>query len=419
MAEWLKVFGLSFFSDKLASKSAKYGFVSIVLTIALSFAFFMFGFMAADTVPFASNYDSSAEYKQFVHNAFSSAELNIEIKDGLAQSNKTVNTYANNADKEKFALNGYNFIIDTRPFDTLIAFSQVAVKGDTEISYAEYLGLPDKDKESYRLEFRYTDKELELTSADTAEHEAFLSEISKEGADSYNKQAAEEYKKVKESNLTQTEYAKEIYFLYVKYYHSGFASALMGAKAPVLCDYYYLNFILGDNNSYLYMFDDICVGSFKTDNGIPAAFAGYYKGCKEGTLTADTADRFIKDVFYKSVKYSMSSYFTSAMQMAPAYVLIPVLGGFVLFLINKAVKSKSAQKFLECYKTVNSFAWFSALLTALITFALGFFVFARKLYLFMPLIFALIVVLRTAVFCITRRLKERAEREEPQEEESI
>lgn len=419
MAEWLKVFGLSFFNDKLAAKSAKYGFVSVVLTIALSFVFFMFGFMAADTVPFSAHYDNSAEYKQFVHNAFSSEELEVEIKDGIASGSKTVNTYTNAGDKEKYSLNGYNFIADTRPFDTLIEFSQIAVKGDTEISYAEYLKLSDKEKENYRLEFRYTDKPLELNEAKTEMHESYLSEISKEGGDSYDKQAAEEYKKVKESNLTQTEYAKEIYFLYVKYYYGGFESALMGAKAPVLCDYYYLNYILGKNESYLYLFDDICIGSFKTDKGIPAMFAGYYKGCKEGTLSAGTADRFIKDVFYKSVNYSMSSYFTGGMQLSPAYILTPVIVGFLLFLINKALKSKSGRKFLECYKTVNSFAWFSAFLTAAITFALGFFVFARKLYLFMPLIFAVILVLRTAVFLITRRLKERAETEEPQEDESF
>ena len=113
----------------------------------------------------------------------------------------------------------------------------------------------------------------------------------------------------------------------------------------------------------------------------------------------------------------MSSYFTSAMQMAPGYILIPVLIGFILFLISKAAKNKFGEKFSDCYKIVNSFVWISALITGLATFILAFFVFARKLYLFMPLIFALILILRTTVFYFTRSAKESAEQADETEEE--
>ncbi len=409
MTEWLKVFGLSFFNDKLAAKSAKYGFTSVVLAIVLSFVFFMFGFMASDVVPFSKHYDNAVSYKEFVHKAVSSDELNVEIKDGIANGNIIVNTYAYDGDGEKYALNGYNLIIDTRASDTLIEFSQIAVKGGEEISYEDYLKLTDKEKENYSLEYRYTDKPLELTDELTAKCESYIAGISEEGTDGYNKSAAAEYKKLKQSNLSGDEYAKEIYFLYVRYYYTDFESALMSAKAPVLCDYYYLNFVLGDNKNYLYMLDDICIGSFQTDNGIPAVFTGYYKDCANGVLDENSVDGFIKGVFYNSVGYYMSSYFTSAIQLAPGYILIPVIIGFVLFLIEKAGKKQQAAKFTDCYKTVNSFVWISALATGLLTFILGFFMFARKLYLFMPLIFAIILLVRTAVFYISGRVRESAE----------
>ena len=135
-------------------------------------------------------------------------------------------------------------------------------------------------------------------------------------------------------------------------------------------------------------------------------------------MTADTVDGLVHDLFYGSVGYNMSSYFTSAMQMAPAYVLIPVLAGFVLWLICKGTKKEFGSKFSDCYKTVNTFAWYSALLTGLMTFILAFFVFARKLYLFMPLIYSLILILRTAVFYFTRSAKEKKERIERQEAEA-
>ncbi len=414
MLEWLKVYFLSFFNDKLAAKSAKYGFVSVFLTIILSFVFFMFGFMAADVVPFSTHYDNAGQYKEFIYNAFSDNELRVEIKDGLAKCDTIVNTHTNESDK-KYVKNGYNLIVDTRKSDTLIEFTQVAFKGDEEISYEEYLNLSAKEKEGYSLKTRYTDKLLELTSEKIKSYESYLEEISKEGTEEYNPEAATAYKELKEKKLTQDDYNKEIYYLYVKYYFSNIDLVLMSAKAPVLCDYYYLNFILEDNKSYLYLFDDICIGSFETDGNIPAVFVGYYKNCTAGTLDVNSANKFVKDVYYNSVSYSMSSYFTGAMQMAPGYVLIPVLVGFVLFLVSKATKNQFGKKFSDCYKIVNSFVWFSALITGLMTFILAFFVFARKLYLFMPLIFASILILRTTVFYFTRSAIEKTEHQDQEE----
>lgn len=129
MAEWLKVYFLGFFNDKLAAKSIKYGFVSVFLSIILSFVFFMYGFMAADVVPFSAHYDHAQQYKEFVHHAFNDAELRVEIKDGLAECATIVNTHTNGSDKERYEKNGYNLIIDTRKSDALIEFTQVASGG--------------------------------------------------------------------------------------------------------------------------------------------------------------------------------------------------------------------------------------------------------------------------------------------------
>lgn len=417
MVEWLKVFGLGFFNDRLAAKAASYGFVSIVLSIVFSFVFFMFGFMAADVVPFGAHYDNSAQYREFVHNAVSNNH--VEIAGGIAECDGKINTYSIEADNLKYAVNGYNLIIDTRASDTLIEFSRTAVYGGKEIAFEEYLALSDAEKKNYTLKDIYTDNELVLTADKTQKFESYLDSICTEGANGYSSEAAAAYSKIKEGNLSSEEYAKEVYYLYVKYYYTGVESALMSAKAPVLCDYYYLNYVLTDKDRYLYLFDDICIGSFVTDKDIPAVFTGYYKDCADGALDARTVDTFVKDVFYSAVSYNMSSYFTGAMQMAPAYILIPVTVGLILFLIGKAAKKTFCEKFGGCYKIVNIFAWYAALLTGLFTFLLGFFTFSRKLYLFMPLIFAVILILRTAVFYITRNIEERKAAEESANEEML
>lgn len=407
MKDWFKVFGSSFFSDKNAEKAAQYGFASVVLAILLSFAFFLFGFMAADVVPFSTHYENAAGYKEFVCNAFSDDGLNIEISGDKALCDKKVNTYIDETDNEKYSIGGYDLIIDTRDSDLLTECYQVAIKDGDEIDYAEYITLSNKEKEKYTVKTIYTDKELKLTPEKTAEHESYLDRISAEGSDSFNSEAAAAYKALKERDLSQEDYRKEVYYLYVEYYFTNIESVLMSAKAPVLCDYYYLDYVLNGKENYLYFFDDICIGSFKTDKNISSSFVGYYKGCANGKITVDSAGDIIKDVFYDSVGYSMSSYLTSAIQMAPGYILIPVLIGLILFLVCKASKKRFGQRFSDCYKIVNSFVWITALLTGLLTFVLAFFVFARKLYLFMPLIFAVILIVRTAVFYITRNIKER------------
>ena len=259
---------------------------------------------------------------------------------------------------------------------------------------------------------------LEITSEKVQKYESYLEEISNQEADKYHAGAATAYQTLKEKNLTEEEYGKEVYYLYVKYYYKKIESVLMSAQAPVLCDYYYLNFILGDRANYLYLLDDICVGSFRTDTGIPATFAGYYKGCASGVLNETSADAFVKDVFYNSRNYFKSTYFASAMQMAPSYILTPILVGFLLFFLCKVTKRQFGQKFVDCYKIMNSFAWTSALFTGVLVFLLAFFVFSRELYLFMPLIFALILIFRSVVFYFTRSAKEKAEKEEQYVEEN-
>ena len=97
MKGWIKFFGLSFFSDKIATEAVKRGFSSIALALLLSFIFFLFGYYGADVAPFAARYDGAESYKQFISNGFSKSD--IEIKDGKASSAKKINPPLANAYK--------------------------------------------------------------------------------------------------------------------------------------------------------------------------------------------------------------------------------------------------------------------------------------------------------------------------------
>ena len=386
--EWLKFFGLSFFSDKQASSATNFGFIAIVLNIVLAFVFFWGGYYATDVVPFSAHYDAASTYREFIDNAFQTNSIELRIENSTAVCNKKINSY--NSD-EAYKKNGYNLIVDTRPSDMLIEFTQVGVKGETEISYEEYRLLDDTQKKEYKVETRYTDVSFEFTDEAVETYENFLS------TDDKSKTQYEELDK------SADDYNEQLYYLYVKHYYVSVTSMLRGAKAPVLRDYYYKNYISDGNAYYLYVFDDMIAGSFKTDGNIPIVFGGYFKNCKDGQIT--DIHGLIKDVYYDTVAYTSSSYFLSSMSLLPMIILIPLIFAFIMWGIGKAVKNGWVKAYGGCLKIIYSFVWVSALITAIVIFALGWAVSARLLYSLIPVIFGGVLLVRIIVYCVVTVVK--------------
>lgn len=400
--KWFKTFGLSFFSDKIAKDVPQFGFAGVFLSLLLAFVFILFGYFGADIAPFSNHYDNAASYKEFVHAAFDGG-VELTVENGICASGKIINTYTDENDAETYAKNGYNLIVDTRPSDTLIEFEQVAIKesdGQNKIAYEDYLELDEKSKKEYKLAVGFTDKLLELTPEATALHTEFLEQTDDESA-------SVDYGKLKDgkSGYTEEEYAKELYYLYVKYYYTGVTSTLSHAKAPVLRDYYYSNFVVANNARYFYVFDDMCAGSFETDGGVPVVFGGYFRKCADGKVT--DPDAFIIGNFYDTVSYTFISYFASTVSQLFTLVLAPLIVALLLRSLGKALKNRWEKSFAGCYKIVNSFVWVAALMTGLTLFVCGYFVSAKLVYKFIPVIFGGILLIRTAIFCTVSAIKNR------------
>ena len=213
--EWLKFYFFGFFSETQAKKANRTGALSIILSAVLAFLLFFIGFYAADIVPFSTHYEDAAKYRQFAENAFENGKAPIKINDEKAVYPVKINTYTSEADKEKYCFDGYNLIVDTRPSDTLIRFTQYAIKGEEEIDYETYLALNEEDKKQYLLQIRYFDEALVLTDADADRHIGFLEQASVEGGEKFNKAAADDYKKLNDNkqNMNDEEYAEQLYYL--------------------------------------------------------------------------------------------------------------------------------------------------------------------------------------------------------------
>lgn len=388
--KWLKFFGLSFFSDNIAGQAPNFGFTSVILVLILSFFFFLFGYYGADVLPFATHYNNAGQYKEFLNDAFEKIE--IEIAGGKAHSEKLINSYTTDA---AYAKNGYNLIVDTRPSDTLIEFTQVAKKDGIEISYEEYRALGETQREDYTLKTVYTDKALDITEESAKTYTDFLS-------------ADESAKSVYEAlNKDADDYNEQLYYLYVKYYYASVGSVLYGAQAPVLRDYYYYNYISNGNAYYFYVFDNMIAGSFETDGGIPMVFGGYFNKCSDGPVT--DIDGFINDVYYETAGYLAINYVIGAISQFFLLIFLPIIVGLIMWGVSKLVKDGWEKTFVGCYKIVNAFVWGSALITALITLLSGWLTAAGTMYSIMAVIFGVILLARTAIFCITSMVKNRKE----------
>lgn len=397
VVEWLKLYFLGFFSEKQAKKAHKTGALSIILSAAFAFLLFFVGFYAADIVPFSTHYENAAKYRQFAENALGNGNSSVKINAEKAVYPVKINTYTSETDREKYCSDGYNLIVDTRPSDMLIRFTQYAIKGEEEIDYETYLALKEEDKKQYLLKIRYLDEELVLTDEDTDRHIVYFEQASVEGGEKFNKTAAEDYKKLNgdKQNMSDEEYAKQLYYLFIKYYYVGAGSLLQGAKAPVLCDYYYINYMIGGKSDYLYIFNTLCTGSFTSDRGVPVAFGGYYDGQPDGEVTDINA--FIKQIFYDSAGAAVASYFFTVLMQIPFILIIPIVLALLLWLIGKALKAGNNPSFTNYYKTSNCFVLFSAVFTAVITFVCGFVFSARIVAKFMPLIFGIILAVRVCI----------------------
>ncbi len=406
MKKWIKFFGLSFFLNKEAEKAPKFGLGSALLAIFLAMVFFLSGYYASDVLPFKKHYEGAGEYKQFIHNAFGGS-LHFEIKDNKAAADKKINTYTADSDKKLYSVNNYDLIVDTRPSDMLINFTQAAVKGDKKITYEEYLDLNDEAKKEYTLKVEYSDEEMIVTSEKAELFKAYLEKISTETDENYSAQAAQEYNdlKAKNSEYSEEEYNKELYYLYVRHYYTSVKSSYQGAKAPVLRDYYYNDYITAGKAYYFYLFDNLCAGSFETDSGVPIVFGGYFNNCTDGEIT--DIDGFIKQVYYDTSGYTFVSYLFSTIALFSTLAVAPLIVALLMWAIRKLLKEGWEKSFAGCYKIVASFIWFTALLISLALFTGGWFASARALYKLIPITFTAILIIRTAIFCILVTVKKK------------
>ena len=399
MLEWLKFFGLSFFSDKIAKEARVRGVLNCVLGFVLALVFIYCGVLAANTVPFYTHYGNSAKFKSVVSTVLDKTQPSVDKK--IIRTDTRIDTFVSQADADEFGKNGYNVVVDTRPstaYDDFIAYC--ANKDGNEISYEDYLALTKDEQKGYEFKIKYTPNELTLTDEHITKFEEYLG-----GCDSEDVQ--KDYKAIadKKGTLSPSDYNGKLYTLYVKTYYPDISKIEAAGDVPMLRSYYYKNYLnKNDIRKSLFIFSDVALGFFDTDGGLSVNFYGYYNDLPSGKLDSKSADLFVKSVFSSSLSVSANVYLMNTVKFIPIIAFVPVILALIVKLVMMKLKDNKYKKYTVCLKMQFSYFTFAALFTAIILFVCSFFVSNATVNILPLIIFALIMTARTAVYVVTQTL---------------
>ena len=421
MKKWFRFFGLSFFSDKRSKEGTKRGYTNVFLGIVLALVFIWAGFVGGEMLPFSTRYHHSPDFAATVRAVFANPDIDkrisIEVLDGRLKMKSSgggntedllVNTFVNDTDKQNYSVNGYNVIVDSRPADVLAEVEAYCVSNDgknTVITYADYLTLSDVAKLNFEFKLRYTGNELQLNDEIVKEYRVYVDGLGDENKAATQKHAND----LAENKITEDEYNRVIYELYFTNYYPQITEYESSSKVPLLRNYYYHQYLKNGESKYLFVFDDYMAGSFETNHGIDITFYGFYNDLENGVLVAEDAtqadaneavDNFVKKSFLSIAPLSFYSYAMNVFSLIPFIALMPLVVTILAHSILKLRGIESVGSLGATFKIVGSYVWFSAVISAVLTVIVSFFVQPAILTALPLLLFFITLAIRSSIFAI-------------------
>ena len=418
--EALKAFFLGFFSDRYAEKATKGGFIPLVLNVVLAIVVIFFGAVGTEHLSFYPRYDNSPDFKATVTDLFAATQDENKISlfvgedkyvkakrgDGDYEKAMLVNTFISAEDRAAYPVGGYDVVVDTREATLYDDFEAYCLSKDgdgLQITYEEYLTLSEAAKKGFEFKIRYTTDEVDLSEEKTSARVDYL-----KGKDATAKQAVQELETKRTSGeIDDKAYANGVWVLYVKNYYPDLSEYEKTTGVPLVRNYYYHNYTLAGEKNYLFVFDDSVVGSFTTADGKVEEFYGFYENFPYGVIT-DGKD-FIQTAFSSSFYLSRYVGFVNIMRFLPIYIVMPLVAALISYLIVKIGEKEKAKKFSFVLKITATFILWSAILAALITYALSFFIDRGLIFTTVSVIYFVVIMIRSVIWFTTDIAKTKKE----------
>lgn len=428
MRDFFRFFWLSFFSDKIAAEAPDRKVYTAFVSLFIAFILFVVTLVAADFCSFSVQYGKADAFNSLVNNAFAGdidTRISLDVSDGrifAARSGgecakaKVINSFT---DDSEYSVGGYNFVVDTRAMTAYDAF-EVSFEG-CGVTAEQYAGLPFAAKKNFVPKIVMTDKERVLDGEFVATCEAYLDKMSDKTGVDYDKDISDAYAAIKGSTADPTEKNGQIYALYLRAYYPSLFDGKTGV--PNLRNYYAAEYMEDpDVRNYLFVFEDMIVGSFEA-NGVARKFYGYASKLDDGAAVTATdtgaaqqqIKNFIKSAYNGSLGISTYLYFINSRRIFLFAIGIWLVPALIAFGISRAVKRDIPKKFGEWFKISGAFILWSALITAVIGFICGFFVSLDTVFALITPLFGGIMLVRLIVFFLLSALRKPAPHSEAEQ----
>lgn len=425
MLDWIKYFGLNFFSKKYADESKTRKLWNGVLAFLIAVVVMYGAYCVMAIASFPVHYDKSANFRAYYNGLFEGENsIAIEIKDGKSSyigkdaSSLIINTFVNEADREKYAKDGYNVVVDMR--DGRATYNDCTIKfvnGDLTISYDEYMELGEAKQSEYSAKLVMSDRSLELTAEKIADYTTFISANGDDDA----KQSLEA---LKTNGVVNEENYGAVYELYFKVKYSGFGNSF--ASAPTMRNYYTNTYLATDDsgksvyNNYVILLEDIAFASWHTDSGQMLSVAGYYGNNNIIVNAEGGADELILDLYNSNTSSLAINYLLYMIRAIFTLCFVWLLLPMLISVVGVILKYNTLADYSTMTKTMGGF-WFGSLIPTLLFIVIASFFMAQTyvFYIGIAILFAADLI-RTIIHYVPliaeEKQKKLAEKEKAQAE---
>lgn len=395
----IETFFKAFFSDADAKRLMKQGYVTLVLGLLLALVLLFAGAVAADNIPMLAHFEATSQFREVAQTAFmrGSNDIDLTFENGKLAATDVVDTYKSEADAAVYGIGGYNVVIDARPATALDDFEAFYLSNDgaeREITMEEYATLSDVAKYNFDFKIRYTDRELVLTDERVATFEAWLAA---------NK--ADDLAAIDKDSLSDSEYALQVYELYVKAYYPDLSAYEPTGSVPMLRNYYYNNYVRAGATKYLFVFDDSVIGCFETNGGQQISFYGYPGGL-DGSYdfsSASEAEKFVLDSFKATSGLSAYMCLMNILRTLPFFLAIPFVLALLAYSVLKIIGAEWIGGYMATLKLVGGYQWMGALIAAVCTLLLSFAIPRGNVLVALLVIYFAVLLVRVAVLLIKEK----------------
>ena len=408
MKKWFKFFSLSFFSNRISKDGMSRGYTNLFFGLILSFAFLWAGIVGGDMLTFGVHYNNSSDFVKTVHAVLANGDetqaLDVEIIEGILKAKRhgeeyanalVISTLENEADRQVYAANGYDVVVDTRPADTLAEVEAYCISNDgkgLEITYEEYLTLSAVAKMNFDFHLKYTGNDLVLTDEMIATYKTYVVGL----GDTQMQEVEALENSLAEESITKDQYNRSIYQLYFTNYYPDITDYEGTSKVPLLRNYYYHQYIQAGKSKYLFLFDDYMTASFETDRGMKYSFYGFYSEMENGTVM--DADHFIKASYKAMTPITLYAHAMNIFTFIPFIALMPLVVALLAYSILRLRGVDSVKSFGSVVKIIGSYLWFSGAVSALLTMVLSFFVQPGAMIAISLVLFFITLAVRSILF---------------------